>query len=115
MLVGFAAVVYKTNGAWNRVKDIFGFVRHTVASGDSATAMATVMASRCARALPCPAASWVAGWLAVHLCAWVGFRVPEFQSAAQLSHAYAWRSTALERTASELRQTVSAGGRVKED
>lgn len=28
-------VVYKTNGAWNRIKDIFGFVRHTVASGIS--------------------------------------------------------------------------------
>ena len=40
-LVTLAYVVYKTNGAWSRLKDIFGFVRHAAADpGARATMMA---------------------------------------------------------------------------
>ena len=40
--------VTQTNGAWNRVKDIFGFVRHTVANGDIDAASTALAASRAA-------------------------------------------------------------------
>ena len=31
LLITMVYVIYKTNGAWNRLKDIFGFVRHAAA------------------------------------------------------------------------------------
>jgi len=48
LLIGVVVVIYKTNGAWNRVKDIFGFVRQTVANGDIDAASTALAASRAA-------------------------------------------------------------------